>query len=333
MHNRDDESRDAPSAMSGVFAKVASFRTAPMRWKIRAILFFFVGMCLFLQTIAWLGQTQPRNFKDEGEVLALELTNAQNTTTTMRETTAHNVTLFFTKPTRYIDGLEFVHITKTAGSSIEATAAKFGIKYGACHWKKILSFGGNCTKPDKSLSASAMKYNHTRIPFRFEGIFGEPWHTPHHWFLKNPYPSKATFCVVRNPYERLVSEYHCKWGGYDGDDKANATIMNEYIQRMARKSIRDHRGAHWLPQHMYVYDVEGNQVIDHILRFEHLNEDFSALMKLYNLAIELPEKKNARNTTGTTSALTVANLTKDTIKVINWVYKEDFKRFHYQKVR
>ena len=36
-------------------------------------------------------------------------------------------------------------------------------------------------------------------------------------------------------------------------------------------------GGHFLPQHVYVYDMEGNQVIDHILRFEQLNEDFSAL--------------------------------------------------------
>jgi len=38
------------------------------------------------------------------------------------------------KPSRYTDGLEFIHITKTAGSSIEAAAAHAGIKFGACHW-------------------------------------------------------------------------------------------------------------------------------------------------------------------------------------------------------
>ena len=68
-------------------------------------------------------------------------------------------------------GLEFVHITKTAGSTIESTAAKSGIKWGACHYKRIKNFAKACSSPDIHIG----------------GAMFEPWHTPHYWFLHNPY--------------------------------------------------------------------------------------------------------------------------------------------------
>ena len=113
--------------------------------------------------------------------------------------------------------------------------------------------------------------------------------------------------------------------------------MNDYIQRRARKSIENTKGAHWLPQHMYVYDMEGNQIIDHTVRFEYLNEDFPKLMRLYHLPVKLPGTKNARKSPGTAAGaiiapLTVANLTEETIEIINEIYDEDFSRFQYKKV-
>ncbi len=44
--------------------------------------------------------------------------------------------------------------------------------------------------------------------------------------------------------------------------------------------------------------MEGNPFIDHVLRFEHLNENFSALMTLYDLPFDIPGKMNVRNNTG-----------------------------------
>ena len=108
--------------------------------------------------------------------------------------------------------------------------------------------------------------------------------------------------------------------------------MNSFIQNKSWSCLHGERcGGHFLPQYDYVYDMEGNQVIDHILRFEHLNEDFSALMTLYDLPIGLPGKKiHVRNNKGL--KMTVANLTKETIDVINKVYDKDFAPFNYLKV-
>ena len=215
-------------------------------------------------------------------------------------------------------GLEFVHITKTAGSSIESTAAKSGIKWGACHYKRIKNFAKACSSPDIHIG----------------GAMFEPWHMPHYWFLHNPYEGKPTFCVVRNPYERIISEYYCKFGGYKGTDRDNSTVMNRYVQKRAKQSITAQR-AHYLPQFVYVWDKDNNQMVDHILRFENLTNDFNSLMVQYNISIELTTstKVNAWKSNGIQGRMTVKNLTNEYLDILNEVYKEDFQRFHYRMIQ
>ena len=224
-------------------------------------------------------------------------------------------------------GLELVHITKTAGSAIEEAAARSGVKWGVCHWKRVKSFGPICKHEDWQVKRLA--YNRSAIPFHFKGSLGEPWHTPPHWFRVNPYAGSKTFCVVRDPYERIVSEYYSKYGGYHGADRNNVAVMNKWIQKRLSPYIK--KQVHRLPQHLYVYNLEGEKVIDHVLRFEHLDSDFTALMERYGLGVALTRRLNARN--ATTSMLTTVNLTGDTIRMINDFYDADFRWFNYSKVK
>ena len=89
--------------------------------------------------------------------------------------------------------LEFIHITKSGGSAIEAAAAKHNIMWSACHYWKIPYLG--CTTPDWDFPKKRLV---ERMP---AGLVyqGEPWHAPPHWNVPNMLEGSDTFVVVRNP--------------------------------------------------------------------------------------------------------------------------------------
>ena len=104
--------------------------------------------------------------------------------------------------------LEFVHIPKTGGTMVESTAARLNITWAICHFSPpknafIISHGetlcpGNV--PIRSWSPQV-----SQMPW---------WHLPPYYFTDtdiwkvNPYQDAKLFCIVRNPAERMVSEYH-----------------------------------------------------------------------------------------------------------------------------
>jgi hypothetical protein len=94
--------------------------------------------------------------------------------------------------------LEFIHITKSGGSAIEAAAAKNNINWGACHYGKIPHFG--CDTPDWDFPK---KRHVERMPAGF--IYqDEPWHAPPHWNEPNMMEGIDSFLVVRNPVRFLL---------------------------------------------------------------------------------------------------------------------------------
>ena len=81
--------------------------------------------------------------------------------------------------------LEFIHITKTGGTSIENWGIENNIKWGFKNRNFLNKY----------------KYtNSNKISWRSK------WHVPPSFFSNNPYKNKVTFTVVRNPYTRIISE-------------------------------------------------------------------------------------------------------------------------------
>ena len=188
--------------------------------------------------------------------------------------------------------LKFSHITKTGGTSIENIAKNNNIYWG-----------------------------------RFDLSFNKRWHIPLsklNYILKNRYD---WFIICRNPYDRIISEYHCKWGGIGKNKKLlikkhNKIQFNNYVRNRIKNRKKFKYLGHYLPQHLYhIPNVN-------VLKFENLKDDFDILMKKYNLKLELNVKDNSNQ-----KFFTIHDFDKQTINLINKVYHKDFKIFNYEKIK
>ena len=254
--------------------------------------------------------------------------------------------------------LEFVHISHTGASEIEAMAStQASINWGACHFIKVAN--ANCMDPDMSW------YNISDAVYDQSYALHNIWLTPPAVLLdtieepsRNPYINKDLFTVVRNPYTRMVSEFYCSSNGYNKNrDKSDVndpaalngwlmqelqTFMNQVIsyqqisisgdQRLANSTYAT--GAfsqlfkkHFTPLFRYVYDAEGERVIDKVIHFEDIKSEFKDLMAEYELEIKMPSQ--IKQSSG---SLTHLDLYPETIALINAFFEPDFEAFGYEKV-
>jgi hypothetical protein len=240
--------------------------------------------------------------------------------------------------------LEFVHIPKTGGTVIESEAARHNVSWSICHFAfpeaaRMISMNETiCPK-------GSLKHMWPRVPKYHTCPW---WHLPPQYFelqAQNPYEGADLFAVVRNPYERVISEYY-----YMGKHIHNYTadVVNDpakfdadismdlkHAHRMKRGDIARNRSAnspyfrnagHWIPQYHFIFERR-RRLVKHVLRFENLTSDFEALMELYDLPMRLPEKQVR---VSHTRKLSVLNMTKETVLLIEEIYEEDFLEWGYE---
>jgi hypothetical protein len=192
--------------------------------------------------------------------------------------------------------LEFIHIPKNAGTTIENIANEKNIKWGRMkpsHQENIQYPSPNCNY----------------------------WHIPPKYFSSSSHyntDEDGSFCVIRDPYERMVSEYK-----YRNKSSTDPKHMNEWLTQHLKPEYTEkgEMNCHFLPQYNYVYNDIGTKICDHVLRFENLSEDFNTLTNKYNLDLQLDEgrKDNVSN-----NNLTVDDLNQENKDLIRKIYHSDF---------
>jgi hypothetical protein len=185
--------------------------------------------------------------------------------------------------------LRFIHISKTGGQAIAKVAKEqAGLSWGMYDNEYGL----------KMLCHSLL--SNVKIPDIID---------KHDWFM-----------VVRNPYERMVSQYNWYTEHIKGCINVNHYLCRELEDRDARFTRFKY---HFIAQHCYLqpqYNIR-------VLRYENLEEEFNALMKEYGYNIVLNKKVNVSVKTAFLSDLTL-----ETIELINRVYEKDFTTFGYEMV-
>jgi hypothetical protein len=169
----------------------------------------------------------------------------------------------------------FVHVPKTAGTSLARALEPYSDNHPREGLRRILS---HLPVPE----------SHETVAFRM--------HVTARWArLKLPadvYNGYRKFAVVRNPYDRAVSLYHYLSQRTDHH-------LYERVSRMSFKGYLDYlakrRRSKDPTQLFYIGDAQGQPIVDDILRFENLNDDFANLCGNLGMPgrVELPMRNTS----------------------------------------
>ncbi len=186
--------------------------------------------------------------------------------------------------------IAFIHIPKAAGSSVERHFTNSG-------WE--MDFYHPCSNPNEPA------VHH----LTYEGLRAQV-----------PELDEITsFCIVRNPYKRMVSE----WRWHRTRMRTTQTNFTDFVRRVtvSLKNSRTYWDNHWRPQSDFV-----NDNIDKIIRIEKLNEDFQAFSDEQDMGFTEPIPKFGRSKFGSFPRLKLEDGTLDAVLDL---YRDDFEAFGY----
>lgn len=215
----------------------------------------------------------------------------------------------------------FVHIPKAAGQSVE----NYFLSLHGLTWEKrallLLRHNPNPELgPERLAHLKASEYSGCG------------------YVTYDTFDSYFKFSFVRNPWDRLVSEFN-----YRGFDKKYS--FKEFVLRgLPNKDLYSDVYRHIIPQHQFLYDDAGNQLVDFVGRFENLQSDFDFVCSKLGIADTRLPHVNSSGQKGEIkgklkSLFSKQNLIKrpyssyydeETLESVNKMYATDIKIFGYE---
>jgi hypothetical protein len=157
----------------------------------------------------------------------------------------------------------FVHIPKVAGQSIEHV---------------FLDLHGLTWETREPLLLR-LNDNPTIGPPRLAHLMASEYVSCGH-VSQDTFNAYFKFAFVRNPWSRLISFY--KYLGYADRLTFSEFIHGEFMEKEWKENL-------WFvgPQYDYIYDKNGNQLVDYVGKFEELQKGFDSVCT----QLELPQTK------------------------------------------
>lgn len=192
--------------------------------------------------------------------------------------------------------LAFIHIPKTAGSSVT----------------KLLDMNGRVNFFEVNYHA-----------YTFDGVTYAPQHlTPALLETLVPeFQTYTTFCFTRHPYAKAVSEYY--WLRKDVNKRKVRVFFEPLFRRWIRKELAKKDMDHKLPQADYVRGCQ------HVFKFEDLHTRWEEIAAVMGVSAEskLPRMVVGRQNTERIAA----RLSAKTKALIQEVYPDDFESLGYER--
>lgn len=178
----------------------------------------------------------------------------------------------------------FLKTRKTAGTSVEmlleplcAEAGHVPVEYAPT---KISRYGVIAGRPMPKPSRMAAMLDVIRGPRWIEHM---PAADVRRRLGAGTFDSYCKLTTVRNPFDRMVSQFH--WRSRKRDGVAPEDLRSAFKAHL-NGSFRDD---------VEIVQIDGRMIPDRVIRFEHLNEDLTELATAWDLPIvlsKLPHKKN-----------------------------------------
>ena len=196
----------------------------------------------------------------------------------------------------------FVHIPKTGGQSVEDLFLRLHGLTWETRAPLLLRFN-----PDPSLGPERLAHLTANEYLAFNYVD------------ETDFRSFFKFSFVRNPWSRLVSDYSYR-------QSSRFFSFKEFVtNRLPKRDSYSDSYRHIMPQCEFLYDSNGQQMVDFIGKTENIEDDFSVVCERLGLSkLTLPHI----NSSGDKKHYSTY-YDDELIELVGNIYAEDVKRFNY----
>lgn len=223
----------------------------------------------------------------------------------------------------------FIHIPKTAGSYISDILVKY---YGFTSYLNLLA----SRRPDHNIVCMANHYPNilTGNPLYDNSFFNKvigilnycqssDYINQHCNMNSEKWNTYFKFCFIRHPYSRVISAWK-----HISQIFPNTLPFDEYLMQN-KYCVSDIEYGHvFMSQSVHITDLNGLCGVDMIGRFEYLENDFAKILNQIGFKRIIHKQKKINS-----SGDFFLKIDRKSLKIINYLFADDFKNFHYKMVK